>query len=276
MNKTSENGVAFDDDKFVGNPLFEDADLILGENIFDDANLQNDGVEQSKQNDKEPIVQIVEQTEISKIEPENKVDDENAQNLEDVETEDENEKRDDKEQQTKEQKEERKYGKFKTPEELLHAYGELEKEFTRRSQRLKELENEKNEPFKTDEDWKAAVDKFFTETPSAKAFAKDIANEIISHPELKQNANCLNIALTRALVSKFRTPEQLMSDGQFLKDYVLCSKEVKDAVIAEYLQGIRRGEPPFTLGGGGAQLASSPKTPKTIEEAGFMFLKENK
>ena len=170
---------------------------------------------------------------------------------------------------------EQKYGKFKNPEELLRAYTELEKEFTRRSQKLKELENVKDTPFFSEDEWHEAVDKFFNETPSAKPFAKDIANEILRHPELKKDRNCLSVALTRILVDKFRTPEQLMSDGQFLKDYVLCSKEVKDAVISEYLQGIRAGEVPFVLSSGGMQCVTNPRSPKTIEEAGFMFLKDN-
>ncbi len=194
----------------------------------------------------------------------------------------ENDEREEKKEDAKEEKEkdenseqERKYGKFKNPEELLHAYQELEKEFTRRSQKLKELENANVEPFASEEEWRAAVDKFFEETPSAKPFAKDIAREILSHPELKKDRNCLSVALTRTLASKFRTPEQLMSDGQFLKDYVLCSKEVKDAVIAEYLQGLRAGEVPFVLSSGGMQCVTNPKGPRTIEEAGFMFLKDN-
>ena len=173
------------------------------------------------------------------------------------------------------ERQEQRYGKFKNPEELLHAYQELEKEFTRRSQKLRELENANSEPFASEEEWRAAVDKFFEETPSAKPFARDIANEILSHPELKKDRNCLSVALTRTLANKFRTPEQLMSDGQFLKDYVLCSKEVKDAVIAEYLQGIRANEVPFVLSSGGMQCVTNPKGPRTIEEAGFMFLKDN-
>ena len=36
----------------------------------------------------------------------------------------------------------RAYGKFNSGEELLAAYNSLEKEFTRRSQRIKELEKE--------------------------------------------------------------------------------------------------------------------------------------
>lgn len=37
-------------------------------------------------------------------------------------------------------------GKFKSVDALVHAYGQLEAEFTRRSQRLKQLEEERNAP----------------------------------------------------------------------------------------------------------------------------------
>ena len=262
------------------NNIFDDENLILQENIFDDENLQNQVFTNAKQDDKHQVLQILEQIEISdeqQNEAENSPCDEQKpeQENKDIEAQNEPQKNEETNKNTT-KTEERKYGKFKTPEELLHAYGELEKEFTRRSQKLKELESANENPFASDEAWKAAVDKFIYETPSAKVFAKDIANEIIAHPELKQNKNCLDIALTRALLSKFRTPEQLIEDGQFLKDYVFGSKKIKDAIIAEYLKDVRDGEPPFTLGGGGRQFATSPKNPKTIEEAGFMFLKENK
>lgn len=168
------------------------------------------------------------------------------------------------------------FGKFKNPQELLRAYGELEREFTKKSQRLKQLEREAQEPFSTEEEWKEAVDNFFEKTPSAKAFAKDIANEILSKPELKKDKNCLDIALTRVLIGKFKTPEELMSDGQFLDNYVLCSDRVKDAIIAKYLDEVREGQPPKTLSSGGLQCVAPNRKPKTIEEAGAMFLKNNK
>lgn len=174
-----------------------------------------------------------------------------------------------------ENKQEQTYGKFKNPQELLKAYGELEKEFTRRSQRLKELESGK-QPVKSEEDWKCAVDKFFNQIPAAKAFAKDIANEIIKNPELKEDANCLNVALVRVLADKFRTPDQLMQDGQFLNDYVFSSEKVRDAIIADYLDGVRGNMPPHTLSRGGLQCVAPKVKPRTIEEAGFMFLKNNK
>lgn len=170
----------------------------------------------------------------------------------------------------------REIGKFKNPEELLRAYGMLEKEFTKKSQRLKELENAMQAPFKTEEDWKEAVDKFFERTPSAKPFAKDIAKILINNPDLKQDRNCLDVALVSVLSEKFKTPEQLLSDGQFLNDYVLCSDTVKKAVIEKYLGEMRKGMPPTILSSGGLQCVAPDCKPKTIEEAGAMFLKNNK
>lgn len=169
------------------------------------------------------------------------------------------------------------FGKFKNPEELLKAYQELEKEFTKKSQKLSKLEalaDSESQGF-DDESFKVAADKFFENTPSAKPFAKDIALKIIEKPELKKDRNCLSVALMQVLIDKFRTPEQLMQDGQFLNDYVLSSSKVKDAIIGAYLKDIRDGQPPATLSGDGLQCVAPSKKIRSIEEAGRMFLKNN-
>ena len=169
------------------------------------------------------------------------------------------------------------FGKFKNPEELLKAYQELEKEFTKKSQKLSKLEalaDGESQVF-DDESFKVAADKFFENTPSAKPFAKDIALKIIEKPELKKDKNCLSVALMQVLIDKFRTPEQLMQDGQFLNDYVLSSSKVKNAIIGAYLKDIRDGQPPATLSGDGLQCVAPSKKIRSIEEAGRMFLKNN-
>ena len=169
------------------------------------------------------------------------------------------------------------FGKFKNPEELLKAYQELEKEFTKKSQKLSKLEAlaDGDSQVFDDESFKVAADKFFENTPSAKPFAKDIALKIIEKPELKKDKNCLSVALMQVLIDKFRTPEQLMQDGQFLNDYVLSSSKVKDAIIGAYLKDIRDGQPPATLSGDGLQCVAPSKKIRSIEEAGRMFLKNN-
>ena len=133
---------------------------------------------------------------------------------------------------------------------------------------------DKNEEM-NEQKWKEAADKFFQQTPSAKPFAREIASKIMQEPSLKKDANCFNVALTQVLIDKFRTPEQLMQDGQFLTDYVLSSDIVKSKIIEEYLRSLKEGLPPKTLADDGLACVSPTRKPKTVEEAGIMFLKNN-
>lgn len=167
------------------------------------------------------------------------------------------------------------YGKFKNPQELLKAYNELEKEFTRRSQKLKEYESS-SQAYKSEAEWKVAVDKFFKRTPSAKAYAREIAKVIVNEPELRQDRACLDIAFNKVLLDSYRSPAELMEDGQFLDKYVYGSEKIRNKVIADYLSSIAEGKPPRTIGSDGMQCVAPSLRPRTIEEAGFMFLKDNK
>lgn len=224
----------------------EIANAILGESQNSDFIRQNVQAEV-------PVAQIEIKTQTTKTAPDNSV--------ESVDKQDKNQS----------------FGKFKNPEELLKAYRELEKEFTKKSQKLSKLEalaGDESQGF-DDESFKVAADKFFENTPSAKPFAKDIALKIMEKPDLKKDRNCLSVALVQVLIDKFRTPEQLMQDGQFLNDYVLSSSKVKDAIIGAYLKDIRDGQPPATLSGDGLQCVAPSKKIRSIEEAGRMFLKNN-
>ncbi len=166
--------------------------------------------------------------------------------------------------------------KFKNPEELFKAYRELEKEFTRRSQRLAQLENVGEIKDRSEDEWKQKVEEFFNQTPAAKPFAKDIAKELIAHPELKSRDGCLDTALTRVLVEKYRSPEQLLLDGEFLNKYVLSSPAVKKAVVESYLRDLEAGIPPVVLCDGGEINIAPSSKPKTVSEAGALFYKQQK
>lgn len=184
-------------------------------------------------------------------------------------------KQNEKQTTNKETPKENMLGKFKNPEELLKAYRELEREFTKKSQRLKELESSLR-PYESEEEWREAADKFFEKTPSAKALAREMACEIALDPTLKEGRDCFDKALVRALAKCFKTPEQLMSDGQFLEKYVFGSDEIRRVVIDRYLKSLDEKMPPIIFAGGGIQLAAEPFRPRTVKEAGSMFLRENK
>lgn len=117
-------------------------------------------------------------------------------------------------------------GKFKDVKALLEAYNALEAEFTRRSQRLKELEANKEPP--------APVEAVNAEAPS---------------PEVKIGADAQPV----------------------------LTEEMKNAVIAEYLNGVRANRGVPIISGGGAVTAVR-HTPNNVREAGVLAKKlfENK
>ena len=167
--------------------------------------------------------------------------------------------------------------KFKSVEELERAYESLEKEFTRRSQRLAKLEKEmKQDKVETDAEWKAKVDKFFSENPSAKPFAKQMSDQIIRDNTLRMRSDCLEIALTRVLLEAYRAPKDLATDEDFLKEHILGSDFVKKAVIEGYMKDLREGKPPVLISARGQNTVAPRSKPKTIEEAGKMFRQNNR
>lgn len=167
--------------------------------------------------------------------------------------------------------------KFKSVEELERAYESLEKEFTRRSQRLAKLEKEmKQDKIETDAEWKAKVDKFFSENPSAKPFAKQMSDQIIRDNTLRMRSDCLEIALTRVLLEAYRAPKDLATDEDFLKEHILGSDFVKKAVIEGYMKDLREGKPPVLISARGQNTVAPRSKPKTIEEAGKMFRQNNR
>ena len=167
--------------------------------------------------------------------------------------------------------------KFKSVEELEKAYESLEKEFTRRSQRLAKLEKEmKQDKVETDAEWKAKVDKFFTENPSAKPFAKQMSDQIIRDNTLRSRSDCLETALTRVLLEAYRAPKDLATDEDFLKEHILGSDFVKKAVIEGYMKDLREGKPPVLISARGQNTIAPRSKPKTIEEAGKMFRQNNR
>ena len=114
-------------------------------------------------------------------------------------------------------------GKFKDVEALKQAYEALEAEFTRRSQRLKELE---------------AANKERSALPANAVNEADPSPEAINLPQADKGAAPL-------------------------------SEEVKNAVIEEYLSGVRagRGVPIIT---GGSVVPAKRRVPQNFKEAGML------
>lgn len=170
------------------------------------------------------------------------------------------------------------YGRFKTSDELIKAYTSLEKEFTKRSQRLKVLEREIEEnkqsipnPEYNKENWQERVDKFLAENPIATPFKKDLSKTILDNG-LSNNPDCLELALAKVLVSNYRSPASLLEDTDFLDSHIYCNEKICDKIIKDYLCKVSDVRSPKTICGGGQPALTPPTRPKNFGEAGKMAI----
>lgn len=173
------------------------------------------------------------------------------------------------------------YGKFKDADSLFSAYNNLQAEFTRKCQRLSELEkleqekcaeNEKqaNEiPVFDEENWQDVVTSFLEKHEDAKQFASEISGYILANPELKNNKNALDIAWANVISQKYKSPEKLISDDKFVEDYVLKDEQIKEKVLSKYLKDIESKKmPPFvTRSSGGNITFETKREATTLSEA---------
>lgn len=156
------------------------------------------------------------------------------------------------------------FGKFKDADSLLKAYNNLEAEFTKKSQRLKALEEEnltqketltRNE--KIDEEVESFVEKFSECKPFSSALKESMQKENLSVTDAALNF----------LAKNYTTPEKLINDETFLNNYVYNNSQIKDKIIKEYLTKLTQNSP-VKLNCSGNIPLTPPSVPKSIAEAG--------
>jgi len=200
--------------------------------------------------------------------------------------------------------------KFKDVDALARAYGSLQAEFTRRSQRLKELEREV-ENFKNG----AETDAFGAEKRRRKAderkeegrkfdeFLSSIERDAteekpLETPETEVRSVEKSHHGEEKTVGKGRVETKLSTDaaaeteegealalgsvasgreiaepsGDQLYDIIRKNEDVRLRIIGEYLSSLARDNAPLMRGGASA-LASPPRKAKTVSEAGGMALR---
>ncbi len=170
-------------------------------------------------------------------------------------------------------------GKFKSVEALSMAYQNLEKEFTQKCQKIKEL-TEKNiqenmassiPEYKRD-DWEEKVRDFFSIHPEAKEYVAEISEVLSNNQQIANSKNSLEFALTKVLADKFVPYSSLVEDENFLQEYIYSNKKVKDKVVENYLDNIQneRALPLISSNSGAGAISSPISKPKTIKDAGKM------
>lgn len=168
-------------------------------------------------------------------------------------------------------------------DELKNAYQNLEKEFTKKSQLLKKLENEKldidaekvkqtqiweeEKPYWERDDWSEKVNTFFENNPMAKNYLKQISQMVVEDKELQKSDVPLEKAWLKWLEKNFKTPEELLDDEEFLK-HLKSSEKLKKEIIDDYLSQINKSDftPPIYLKSGTSGVMKNSFKSKSLEE----------
>lgn len=155
------------------------------------------------------------------------------------------------------------FGKFRTSEELYKAYQALESEFTKRSQKLRELEQKA--PKATD--WESKVAALYEKYPTCNNYTDDLIKEISANKDTLNDENCLESALISVLSKKAVTKEQAALDEEVV-NLVLNKDENREKVINSYLEKIRNEPLPKTFPKSGGAIPVTPSKPLDLAEAG--------
>ena len=163
--------------------------------------------------------------------------------------------------------------KFKTVEALEKAYENLEKEFTKKCQKLNELLSENNKevlPQYKQEDWLNKVSKFIAENKNAKNYTKEIADILVRDEELAKKEDALSLAYSKVLDENYKTKEELINDSDFLNEFVFNNDQIKNKIIEDYINNLSNNNTVSLMSTtSGTSSVSSPKfMPKNLKEAG--------
>ena len=170
--------------------------------------------------------------------------------------------------------------KFKDVKSLEQAYLNLQSEFTRKCQRLSELEKssgdnllesknlENNKPFYETESWQESVNNFLKQNPNANEFASEIVNEILKDKDLANNPNSLSIAYNKILASKYIPKQNLLEDEDFINNYILTNEKINEKIISNYIKKLNNNIPKVIASSHLSSVGLTPnKKPTTLEEA---------
>ena len=158
-------------------------------------------------------------------------------------------------------------GKFKDAESLLKAYNSLQTEFTKKSQRLSELENSKTE-FTREEKINKAIKELEQSYNIARNFTQDI-KQAVKDVDSADYSQIVREELIKNLEKNYKSANQYIEDEQFLNEYVYNNQTVRENIIRDYLANLTSTSPVRVVSNiSGSIPVSPPNTPTTIKEAG--------
>lgn len=160
-------------------------------------------------------------------------------------------------------------GKFKDAESLLKAYNSLQTEFTKKSQRLSELEHSKEE-FSREEKINQAIKDLEQNHNIAQKFCQEI-KLAVKDVDAQDYSGVVKDELLKNLEKNYKTASEYIADEQFLTDFVYNNPTIRENIIREYLANLTNASPVRVASNISSSIPiSPPNIPTTIKEAGSL------
>lgn len=158
-------------------------------------------------------------------------------------------------------------GKFKDAESLLKAYNSLQTEFTKKSQRLSELENSKTE-FAREEKINNAIKEVEQSHNIIQKFSTEIKESLKDRDE-QDYKQVVQEELLKHLEKNYKTMDDYITDEHFLNNYVYNNQAIRENIIRDYLTNLTNTPKVKVMSNISSSIPTSPpNTPATIKEAG--------
>lgn len=156
-------------------------------------------------------------------------------------------------------------GKFKDANALLEAYNNLEKEFTKKCQRLSALEKDKVEE---DEALNKQVDEklslFLSTNGEATTYKEELIERVKNDDSLKKMDDPFGYVWAEMVFDKIKNQK---ADAT-IKNYILGNDDLKNAVIENYINQLAENKSPVIISSKGNRVANvATQNPSTLNDA---------
>lgn len=159
------------------------------------------------------------------------------------------------------------FGQFQDAESLVKAYKSLQAEFTKKSQRVSELESMIKPSTRLDK-INAIVERWTSEYSCLKPFGEQLKDNL-SKTESEDLEKLAEQNVINMLADKVVSPENLVKDKEFLLNYVFNNDEIKNTFLTEYLAKLKTVPKVKVATNFGSSIPLTPAQKiKTIGEAG--------
>jgi len=152
-------------------------------------------------------------------------------------------------------------GKFKSVDDLYQAYNNLQAEFTRKCQRLAEMEKDKTQEAQSQEEkLDIAFKVFLSENQNAVSFADEIKQRVLQNVELIATEKPFDKVWAQMLVEKLSMPNS--TQEPMVQNFVLNDENLKNLVIQNYVKQLQENKAPFVMSSNSGERVTKPATPK--------------